>query len=313
MRVLDLVKIDEQNEVQLSDSNKKLWMIPGSEHPFPLPERSRTEPHLTIQSHTGMENNLEKTIANWEEIKTGSTKSETPLVAFTLLAQMAAGMAIISLFYGPLTLPILTTIGGLIGISGLVAFLHLGTPINAWRAPFHLKKSWLSREILIFGLFGFSWSLALFFPGMGKLPLALCGIGLVFSMAQVYRLRSIQAWDTTRTLLTFTVSAMVLGGLGLASLSGLKNIDFDTGYLFAGTLGLIGTLLLSLSGQQQVHQTAHKLRLGLIALALLGAVGMMIVTYPVERWLVVLIFLIALTEEALGRWLFYEHLHQRVL
>ena len=313
MRVLDLVKIDEQNEIQLSDSSKKLWMIPGSEHPFPLPVRSRTEPHLAVQPHTGMGNQLEKAISNWEEIKTGRAKSENPLVAFTLLIQMAVGMAVLSFFSGPLSRSLLLTIGGLIGVGGVISVLHLGTPLNAWRAPFHLKKSWLSREILMFGLFGGGWLLALLMPGMGKLPLALFGIGLVYSMAQVYRLRSIPAWDTNRTLWAFSVSAVMLGGLGLAVVDMLAHGVPKTGYLLSGGAGLVGALWLSLSGRDSVHQTAGRLRSGLTVLTLFGVVMMLLLPYPVGRWGVVPIFLIALLEEVLGRWLFYEHLHRRPL
>ncbi len=147
-----------------------------------------------------MLNSLEKTISNREEIKPAKTKSELPLVFFTLLGQMAAGIAVFAFFSGPLTVPVLIAIGGLIGLGGLASLLHLGTPKNAWRAAIHLRKSWLSREILMFGLFGISWLISLAMPGMGKLPLALCGLGLVYSMAMVYRLRSVPAWDTSRTM-----------------------------------------------------------------------------------------------------------------
>ena len=313
MRVLDLVKIDEQNEIQLSDSSKKLWMIPGSEHPFPLPVRSRTEPHLAVQPHTGMGNQLEKAISNWEEIKTGRAKSENPLVAFTLLTQMAVGMAIFSLFSGPLSRSLRLAIGGLIGIGGLISILHLGTPLNAWRAPFHLKKSWLSREILMFGLFGISWVLALLLPGMGKLPLALCGLGLFFSMVQVYRLRSIQPWDTNRTLLAFVVSTVLLGTLGLQILNVLGQTSPSIGYQLANGGALIGAVGLTLSERDSVHPTANRFRLGLIVLAAIGMAMMFTIPNVLERWMIVPVFFIALIEEAIGRWLFYEHLHQRNL
>jgi len=316
MRVLELVEIGEQEEEsrsQWSVTGKSLWMLPGDEHPFPLPERSRTEPHLSVQPHTGMENELEKTISNWEEINTGKAKSEVPLVAFTLLTQMATGMAVLAFFSGPLSLQFLITLGGLIGFGGLISILHLGTPLNAWRAIFHLKKSWLSREILMFGLFGASWVVALLMPGMGKLPLAIFGIGLVYSMAQVYRLRSIQAWDTNRTPLAFSTSAILLGGLGLVFLNLLANDTLKSGYLFVGGAGLAVALLLSLSRGESAHETASRLRSGLIVLGLIGLTIVALVPEVVGRWWTASIFIIALTEEAIGRWLFYEHLHRRSL
>jgi len=313
MRVLDLVKVEEQSEVPVSDTGKKLWTLPGSEHPFPLPVRSRTEPHLAIQSHSGMGNDLEKSISNWEEINTGKAKNENPLVAFTLSTQMAVGIAMLSLFSGPLSLSLQLTIGGLIGIGGLISILHLGRPLNAWRAPFHLKKSWLSREILMFGLFGASWVLALLLPGMGKLPLALCGLGLLFSMTQVYRLRSIQPWDTNRTLLSFVVSTLLLGSLGLQILSVFENTSSSIGYQLVGGGALVGALWLTLSERDSVHPTANRFRLGLIALAMFGTMSTFVVPHAIGEWMIVPVFVIAFFEETLGRWLFYEQLHQRAL
>lgn len=316
LRVLDFVEIREEgveNSDQVSVTGCQLWSLPASEHPFPLPQYSRTEPHLAIRPHAGMSNALEKTVSNREEIRAVKSKSELPLVAFTLLSQMAAGMAALSFFTSPLTATVLVAIGSLIGAGGLVSLLHLGAPMNAWRALAHLNKSWLSREILVFGLFGAGWLAALVMPGMGKLPLALCGVGLVYSMAQVYSLRSLPAWDTNRTLLAFTVSALLLGGLGLAVADALMNGTPKVGYLFAAGVGGGGALMLALSDREQAHRAARRLRLGLIGLVLLGLVTICFVPDPAGMWLALPILILALGEEALGRWLFYEHLHRRVL
>jgi DMSO reductase anchor subunit len=148
---------------------------------------------------------------------------------------------------------------------------------------------------------------------MGKLPLALCGIGLITSMAQVYRLRSITPWDTNRTLLAFVISAMVLGGIVLAVLDIFENSTPRLEYLVTSAIGLAGALLLSASERNSTYRIVGRLRLCLIAFALFGVMGTIVSTYPVGRWWIVLIFLIALAEETIGRWLFYEHLHQRIL
>ena len=47
----------------------ELWEMPASEHPFPLPNNSRTEPHLAVKPHVAMGNDLEKKISNYEEIR----------------------------------------------------------------------------------------------------------------------------------------------------------------------------------------------------------------------------------------------------
>ncbi|MFL7868583.1 MAG: DmsC/YnfH family molybdoenzyme membrane anchor subunit, partial [Anaerolineales bacterium] len=319
MRVLDFVTVDdgpqtvENGSLSTVKNLLELWELPASEHPFPLPNYSRTEPHLEIKPHLAMTNPLAKAVSNWEEVRPGKTKNDLPLVAFTLLGQMAAGMAILSLFSGPLSIPLLLVIGMLVGISGLISLLHLGQPRNAWRAVIHLKKSWLSREILMFGLFGGSWLVSLFAPEIGQLSLALTGLGLVVSMAQVYRLHSIRAWDTNRTLLAFLVSAVLLGVAGLGILATATNGSPLPECKFVLGAGLLGALLLSLTDRNPAGKAAGRLRLGLIGLAMVGAITMYLWPDSVGRWSTIPIFIIACAEEAIGRWRFYEYLHQRVL
>src|SRR3990172_514621 len=104
MRVLDFVSLTPAPSPK-GRGELTLWEIPATEHPFPLPKYSRTEPHLAIRPHAAMTNALEKRVSNREEIKPGKTKSELPLVAFTLLGQMAVGIALFSFFSGPLSIP----------------------------------------------------------------------------------------------------------------------------------------------------------------------------------------------------------------
>lgn len=305
MRVLDYQTVD--GAPSSVDGEKQIWSLSPQEHPFPMPSYSHTEPHLAIRPHTGMKRGSEGAVGNIEEIKPKKTKGENSLVVFTLLTQMAAGMAVLAMFSGPLTTPVLLALGALISVAGLISLLHLGRPLNAWRSLNHLKKSWLSREILMFGLFGSSWLLCWAMPGMGKLPLAIFGGGLVYSMAQVYRLRSIPAWDTKRTLLTFVVSAVVLGGLIL---------EFFDASVFRRLIigfGLGVALLQSLSVRGQTHQQARRLRLVLIALALAGVAVMVLFSGASRIWFATPIFLIVLVERIIGRRLFYEHLHQRIM
>jgi anaerobic dimethyl sulfoxide reductase subunit C (anchor subunit) len=163
---------------------------------------------------------LEKAVANREEFQPRraperllglAAVEELPLVAFTLLTQMAVGMAVGLLALSSVPLPLLLAIGGLLGLGGLISFLHLGRKRNAWRSVIHLRKSWLSREVLMAGLFGAAWALAVgleWLQSTSIVPwlMALLGLGLIYSMARVYRLHTVPAWDTWRTPAAFWLS-----------------------------------------------------------------------------------------------------------
>ncbi len=345
MRVLGFTVTSEQSPVisyqlsvtsdQLSvigDEYQRLWERPATEHPFPLPEFSRTQPHLAIKPHPAMGNGLEKIIANREEVspkrlkvgRVGSPKSpdfrqelskawrlwrpgspdfglgELPLVAFTLLGQMAAGITLFSFFF-PLSFDHLLAIGLLLGLGGLASFLHLGNKKNAWRAVFHLKKSWLSREILAFGLFCLSWLAWLtahwsLNTGHWSLVTALLGLGLIYSMTQVYRLRAVSAWNTWRTEAAFFLTTGTLGALATAMFSDVRAAVLAAPFL-AGEAALI------LSAGQKTHETATRLRLGMIAFCIVGVAAQG--AQSVGMWIIIPIFLLAMVEESLGRLAFY--------
>ncbi len=74
-----------------------------------------------------------------------------PLVALLMLIPMAVGCGIADKILS-LPTPALGVLGWLAGASGLAfSVLHLGQPTRAWRIFLGLRKSWLSREALVFG------------------------------------------------------------------------------------------------------------------------------------------------------------------
>jgi len=339
MRVLDFVSIPDAS---LPYSGEKfgvraLWEMPASDHPYPLPEFSRTQPHVAIKPHAGMSNGLEKTLSNWEEVKPRHTRSELPLVFFTLLAQMAVGAFWAAQWmFTPLwnlvqfdatllrLIPYLL-VGVSLGLGGIFSFAHLGTKKNAWRALTHLSKSWLSREVLFVGLFGAGWALStllilagLWVPAVQWLA-GILGAGLVYAMAQVYRIKAIPAWNSWRTDVGFFVTAGLAGTL-LMSVVLFYEADFTSinlpPALWATVGGLVATLLLAqmaLSERFQPHKMANRLRLGLIGLGLVGAGMIVLIPGVVAAWMIVCIFILVLVEEFIGRWLFYAALDERVM
>jgi anaerobic dimethyl sulfoxide reductase subunit B len=329
MRVLNFTTVDD-GPLTLDKSSPStvdgqgfrfLWDTLALNHPFPLPEFSRTQPHLAIKPHAGMVNGLEKVISNREEIQPRRTQSpqrktfeslvpfvlngldELPLVIFTLFGQMAAGMATFSLFIQPSILNLLA-IGLLLGIGGLASFLHLGTKKNAWRAMLHLKKSWLSREMLASGLFAASWLLSLTEYWLLKtfhwLPVtATLGLGLIYSMSRVYYLRAVPAWNTWRTGAAFFMSVGLLGLIGVGVAAG------GTWIWILLVLLLAAQLALFVSVEKNVHTTANRIRVALVLTGMLGAGMMFLSAGDIRFWISILIFAIVLAEEFIGRWQFY--------
>jgi DMSO reductase anchor subunit len=244
------------------------------------------------------------------------TLRELPLMLFTLLAQMAAGLTVTSLVFGPSSL-ILLIIGALLGLGLLNSLLHLGTPLNAWRTLNHLGKSWLSREILMAGLFGASW---LTLTGVHWLLIteywllltlhaltALLGLGLVYAMAQVYRIKAVPAWNTWRTEAAFLLSAGTLGLAGIAFWTSRAAGWISLSLLLAAEAAAL------LSDPNPLQPTVRRFRVGLILLALAGALTMPFVPEQAGAWLKLPIFLLILVEECAGRWRFYQHLEERCL
>jgi len=159
---------------------------------------------------------------------------ERSLITFTILAQMAVGaMWAAGILHAWVTRqtganvadslidPALPIIAPIMIVAMLASFFHLGTPINAWRALANIRSSWLSREILFTILFT---GTSLVFMVMqwfeiGSTELrtaiavapALCGLGLIISMANVYQLRTVPAWNTRLTLVSFFITACLLG------------------------------------------------------------------------------------------------------
>ncbi|MGD0611748.1 MAG: DmsC/YnfH family molybdoenzyme membrane anchor subunit [Anaerolineales bacterium] len=304
---------------------------------YPMPRNSRTEPRYFVKPHPAAKKpDLGIHLANREETTPPKAHppgwEEAPLVAFTLLVQMAVGalwaslwifqpLAVLSgqIAYRLLPLLVLGIVGLFLILGGLASFAHLGRKRNAWKSLKHLRKSWLSREILFCLLFGTGWAASTLMALMGKTPstltwaTAILGIGLVYSMAQVYSLRSVPEWNSWRTLVGFLISAGLLGHTAMAALlateARITGMDLPIPRLaWIGTipaLFLLAQAALMLSAVPKVMSGINRTRIGLIlaALAALAAGIVLPAAGRVEASLVV--FVLALVEECLGRWQFY--------
>lgn len=157
----------------------------------------------------------EKAPANFERADHHRVRPENPhwpLVTMLVLTQLAAGAF--------LYLAILGTRKGAdvaaLAVAGLAlaaSTLHLGRPIHAWRALKMWRRSWLSREVLLFTLFAG----AAMVPGLAPLAAAL-GLAGVAASAMIYLVPARPSWNSKRTVLDFYLTALLLGPLFLAAL-----------------------------------------------------------------------------------------------
>ncbi|HEY1305209.1 MAG TPA: DmsC/YnfH family molybdoenzyme membrane anchor subunit [Vicinamibacterales bacterium] len=151
------------------------------------------------------------------------------LILMTVLTQMSVG-AFVTIWLLQLlgastrlglAAAVSLTVGGL--ALGAATF-HLGRPVHAYRALRMWRRSWLSREVLLFGAFsavagayavllwtGVAWS-----AWVGALTVV-CGLSGVLASACIYRVPARPAWNTPYTLLQFTLTAGILGPLFAAA------------------------------------------------------------------------------------------------
>jgi len=210
-------------------------------------------------------------------------------------------------------------IGLCLGAGMLASFAHLGTKKNARYALRNLRKSSLSREILFAGLFGLGW-LSVTLESMiwhrSTFELtavtAILGIGLIYSMSQVYRFPAAPGWNSWRTNAGFMISALLLGQSVMAPILAYESSITDTHVSSAQWMMIgvsISTLLLAqfvLIRNPNSQYPFRKMRIGLIFVGMALTAASFLQSGLDVNWVSTFIFLIVVAEEAVGRWLFYR-------
>ena len=201
------------------------------------------------------------------------------------------------------------------------ATLHLGRPAYAYRALKMWRRSWLSREVLLFTLFSgvaaaYAAALWLRLPGGGVLGAltSLLGVAAVTASACIYRVPSRPAWNTPLTLLQFNLTAAALGPL-LVSAVGATDARWPA---LAATvmasaqlllvavrfLRLIATDSIELRGTARLLSTTLKPQfIGRTILLAFGGVVLPLAT--TDRTLLWAALALALGGEIAGRYLFF--------
>ena len=156
------------------------------------------------------------------------------LVAFTVATQLvvgamvvlAIGMPAASVRFDPVEVEalagsVLDAVVVLLAAGGAVAAAHLGSAGKAFKALANVRESWLSREAaagIVFGLLATAAAIGYRLElGSGSLrhagvvAAAVAGLGTVYAMARLYMLRTVPAWNTPATPVSFLISVGVLG------------------------------------------------------------------------------------------------------
>jgi Fe-S-cluster-containing dehydrogenase component len=221
-RAIRITVVDRQDVVANGEANQ---FLPGA------PEPGYTLPTTTYRTSKALPRNLlpadHHTIA--------PAHAHPALVVMLVLTQMSVGAFVADAALGacdadaslPGIRPLRVIAALLAGLLGMIAAVgHLGRPLYAYRALIGLRTSWLSREILAFGLFaGFaaaygvdSWlrlaglGLALpGAPGVLQVSAALSGLIGVFCSVMIYADTRRPFWNLPLTGFKFFMTGVVLG------------------------------------------------------------------------------------------------------
>jgi Fe-S-cluster-containing dehydrogenase component/DMSO reductase anchor subunit len=141
-----------------------------------------------------------------------------PLVAMLVLTQLSVGA-----FFGLSLLhaarPAAVAAALIVAFLSLGAStLHLGRPIYAFRALQMWRRSWLSREVLLFALFAATAAASVAIPALVPV-VALFGFAGVTASARIYLVPARPAWNSKSTPADFYLTALLLGPLFLATLA----------------------------------------------------------------------------------------------
>jgi DMSO reductase iron-sulfur subunit len=175
----------------------------------------------------------QKALDTLERVDINTLRTEHPhwsLVWMTSLVQLSVGTLVTAQLVG-LSNPVVLTLILTLTIFALnISVLHLGRPAFAWRALKMWRRSWLSREVLLFALFfvtlssftAVTWFAALSpfrFEKMILTPLEVLapifGVTGVLTSARIYLVPARPAWNTLHTPLDFLLSSVLLGCAGM--------------------------------------------------------------------------------------------------
>lgn len=206
--------------------------------------------------------------------------AHAPLIVMLVLTQLSVGACFVSaVLYAGATTPMIDAIRPWQAVAalcfGLLALgsstLHLGRPHLAWRAFLGLRRSWLSREIIAFGVF--AKTAALYAAGMTFLPwlmtmagtlwyvlqagVLVSGLAGVFCSAMIYHWTRRPTWSGPRTFLRFFGTAAWMGlaaTLLAATIAAVLSRDLTVGPVLSEFVGRLGWPLMTAAAAKLAYE-----------------------------------------------------------
>jgi formate dehydrogenase iron-sulfur subunit len=245
-----------------------------------------------------------------------------PLIVMTVLTQISVGAFVSIWLMQALTgdrhrVAALASL--VIALVALMAStLHLGRPIHAFRALKMWRRSWLSREVLLFTLFTASatvYAADLWLNGRGAwsfgLLTSVVGLCGVCASARLYLVPGRPAWNSPFTILEFLLTA----ALGAAGIAIVEMADISAGSLLWITvfalaiLSMCKLVWLARSRTHELHGTwqllSTTLSMKLLLRFLLAIAGTVLMTASNEHWEQAIGGLLIVSGEFISRYLFF--------
>ncbi|MEO6739813.1 MAG: DmsC/YnfH family molybdoenzyme membrane anchor subunit, partial [Chthoniobacteraceae bacterium] len=186
-----------------------------------------------------------------------------PLVAMLVLTQMAVGLHAALFFAGENVHAVAIAAFVVLQFGLAVSVMHLGKPLKAWRAFLGLRKSWMSREIVVFGMYAGA-AFGMVVLGWRLLAFASLASGLlgVFCSAMIYVDTRRPFWGAWLTMPKFFGTTMVLGATACGALLACLHSPVASGFVIGATV--IRTVLFAwetaahFSALHNEHSATHR-------------------------------------------------------
>jgi formate dehydrogenase iron-sulfur subunit len=218
-----------------------------------------------------------------------------PLVWLTVLSQLAVGVSATAGDSGERLLAAVLATAAMVG-----ALFHLGRPVMAWKALRNLRRSWLSREVLLLGVYAALAVVAVAVPAAAGVGAVVGALG-VYASARLYIVPGRPAWDTPLTIVRFGATALALGPI----LTGRPSLAVIGVAVALAATAVNWVRLARNEAQPWSGPVRLELRWFRPWTALRWLTAWVGVAGVLAGWPAAVTLVVLLASEVIGRWLFY--------